>query len=309
MSRSGPITKDTSTIALGMAQVRVGNSAANISSTDAVLTASNSIGSLAQSNVMAPVEYWTLEGGFPLVEEVVLPLREKASAEVTFREITAYNFALARGLDPTNSVDASVPSAADVNSTAGTLGAEPTVDNAGGAVDGRFTIVINGFTSLSSIDLSVYEEGIGLVHDDSDFDSTLEDLAPDNGGHPYFTIAAGSFGGTFAANDTITFRTTPYILGTTAYDNIDGGEIKLGTLQAPAYIRMEAVYTYPNKSRELVIIFPRAQATSSLEISFQAEDAAVPPLTISAKTADSETAGGHANWDDKPLGRIYWRTV
>ena len=309
MSRSGPITKDTSTIALGMAQIRVGNSAANISSIDKVLTASNSIGSLGQSNVMAPVEYWVLEGGYPLIEELTLPLREKSYAEVTFRELTAYNFALSRGVDPSADVDASVPSAADVNSSAGTLGAEPTVDNLGGVIDGRFTIVVVAFTSLSSMDLDIYEESLGLVDQVTGFDSTSTALAPDDGSNEYFNIASGSFGGTYVANDTITFRTTPFVSGTSAYSSVDSGEIKLGTLQAPAFIRMEAVYTFPNKARELVVVFPRAQVTSSLEINFQGEDAALPPMTITAKTADSETAGGHANWDDKPLGRIYWQTV
>lgn len=36
--------------------------------------------------------------------------------------------------------------------------------------------------------------------------------APDNGGAPFFTLAAGFFGGTFAAGDTVTLRVNPQML-------------------------------------------------------------------------------------------------
>lgn len=306
MSRSGPITKDTSTIALGMAQIRIGNSAANIATVDQALTSANSIGSLGQSNIMANAEYWTHESGFPLQEDLVLPLREKAMAEITFEEITAYNFALARGLDP-GAAQTATASIVKVNSTAGTVAAVS--PDAADTIDGRFTIVIDAFTSLSDMDISVYEEDLGLVEQFTTFDSTSTDLNPDSAGDTYFTIASGDFGGTFVAGDSIVIRTTPYVAADAGYSSVDSGEIKLGTLQAPAYVRMEAVYRFPNNTREMVVIFPRAQVTSSLEVALQKEDAAVPPMTISAKTADSETSGGHANWDDKPLGRIFFQVV
>lgn len=84
------------------------------------------------------------------------------------------------------------------------------------------------------------------------------------------------------------------------------GEITLGTLSAPAYVRMEAIYTYPNKTNHMYIIFPRAQATSSMELSFAQEDNANVPLTFEAKRADSDVSGGDAAWDNSPLGRIYF---
>lgn len=84
------------------------------------------------------------------------------------------------------------------------------------------------------------------------------------------------------------------------------GEITLGTLSSPAYVRMEAVYTYPNKTNHMYVIFPRSQATSSVELSFAAEDNANVPITFEAKRADSGVSGGDAAWDASPLGRIYF---
>ena len=44
ITRTGPLTKDTTTIALGLAQVRIGASAANITKQHPVLAAAASIG-------------------------------------------------------------------------------------------------------------------------------------------------------------------------------------------------------------------------------------------------------------------------
>ncbi len=67
---------------------------------------------------------------------------------------------------------------------------------------------------------------------------------------------------------------------------------------------MEAVYTYPNGTNTMIIIFPRANCTTSVEIDLQAEDNANVPLTFEAKRSDSETTGGDVAWDAMTLGRI-----
>ena len=47
MSMSGPVTIDTSSLMIGLAQVRVGASATNIAFTAPVLSASDSVGAMA----------------------------------------------------------------------------------------------------------------------------------------------------------------------------------------------------------------------------------------------------------------------
>jgi len=194
MARSGPVTKDTTTVALGLAQIRVGPSAANITEIHPQLLAGDSIGALANTKFTGNVDYWRLESGFPLLEDLVVPLRETAMLECAVKEITPYNLALAKGIDPTG----------------------------------------GGYTSVHS------------------------------------------------------------------------GEVQLGNITSPAYIRMEARYTYPNQTNYLDIIFPRAQVVSSIELDFQAEDNVSSPLTFEAKRADSEVSGGSAVWDDMPLGWLKW---
>lgn len=188
----GPTTRDTSTLALGLAQVRVVASATNIDSIHAVSSTSDSIGSLTATKFVGETEYWRHYSGFPLKEDYVIPLREKAQLECNFEEIKPYTLALAKGIDPT---------------------------------DG-------------------------------------------------------------------------------SYDSAHTGEIALGAAAAPEYIRMEAVYTYPNGSNTMTIIFPRAQVTSTMEMDLQAEDSAKPAVTFESKLADSTQEGGSALWDSMPLGRI-----
>ena len=194
MSRSGPVTKDTSTVQLGLAQIRVIESAANIDDDTLASVSSDSIGALANTKYMGEAEFFDLESGFPQSTDAQYPLRENASIECAFKEMTPYNYALAHGIDPT--------------------------------------------------------------------------------------------GGT--------------------YDEEHSGEIKLGARVAPAYVRMEAVFTYPNGTQYMYIIFPRAQVTSSMEADSQLEEAAAIPITFKATPADSDVSGGDATWNDKPLGRIYW---
>ena len=192
--RTGPVTKDTSTIALGLAKILVGDFSANISERSQVLDQTNdSLGALNSTNFTSNVEYWRLTSGFPQLEDMVLPLSETAQLECEFKELHPRNLAYARGLDASS-----------------------------------------------------------------------------------------------------------------GYDDAHSGEIPLGTIKAPSYVRMEAIYTYPNKINHMYIIFPRAQVTSSMELSFNAEDNTNVPITIEAKRADSGVSGGDAVWDDSPLGRIYF---
>ena len=92
----------------------------------------------------------------------------------------------------------------------------------------------------------------------------------------------------------------------TGYDDPHGGEIPLGNMAAPAFVRMEAIYTYPNQVNHMYIIFPRANVTSSVAINFAASDNVNVPITIEAKRADSGVDGGDAAWDIMSLGRIYF---
>lgn len=193
MARYGPLTKDTTTVALGLAQIRVGASSTNIAKVNPQLTSTNSLGAMASTKLTCEAEYFTLESGFPLLPDAEFPLRESAMMEVAFKEMTPQNIAFAKGID-----------------------------------------------------------------------------------------------------------------ATTGYAEAHSGEVVLGDLSSPAYVRMEAVYTYPDKTNKMYVIFPRAQIKSSLELDLQAEEPAASPMSITAQRADSEASGGHAVWDDKPLGRIQW---
>lgn len=190
LTRTGPLTKNPKAVALGLAQIRIGDSADNIGDATPKLAAASSLGALANTKFVANAEYWKLESGFPLLEDYSLPLRESCSLECGFKEITALNLSIARGI------------AADE-----------------------------------------YDSSIGL-----------------------------------------------------------------GGLIAPDYVRMEAVYTFPDNQSQMVIIFPRANVTSSMELDLKAEDAAVVPIVVEAKRADSGVSGGSAVWDSMPLGTILFLT-
>jgi len=196
MARKGPITLDTSTVALGLAQVRIGDSLTNIDNIHPVLTSSDSIGALANTKFMGNTDWFKLESGFPLLEDFTTPIRESAGLECAFKEITPFNMALAYGFDP-------------------------------------------------------------------------------NSGE-YASMTAHS------------------------------GEVGFGARVAPDYVRMEAMYTYPNGTNYMHIIFPRAQVSATVEMDLQSEDAAAVPVVIEAKGASSDVVGGSAAWDDKALGRLVW---
>ena len=299
MSRSGPVTTDTSTIALGLAQIRVGNSATNIASISPVLVAGDSIGALNSSKYTGNVDFWKLESGFPLLEDMTVPIRETAMLECEFKEISIVNLALARGIDPEAAVLASL-SGGTVNS-AGTGTTDSTkeisVDQLGGVVTETILIV---FTSAIAGD--AYGSVSGDLGAFAAIDAAFE---PQNGGQDSFSIPADFFTGTWAADDTYTFSTVAAAAaGSGAFDDNHTGAIALGQMSAPAYVRMEAVYTFPTGDHHMYIIFPRANVVSSVELDLQAEDAAAVPITFESKRSDSEVDGGNAVWNASTLGRI-----
>ena len=191
-TRTGPLTKDTTTVALGLAQIRVGTSSTYIGQNRAILGSAASLGALANTKYTGNVEFFKLESGFPLMEDATFPLREAAMIECSFKEITPANMAVARGLDPSN------------------------------------------------------------------------------------------------------------------YSNVHSGEMYLGNMLAPVYLRVECIYTFPDGTNTMTIIFPRAQVAASQEMDFQAEEPAAVPITIEAKRADGTVSGGHTIWDGAPLGKIVW---
>jgi len=299
LTRTGPLTKNASAVALGLAQIRVGNSATHIASAVPALVSANSIGALANTKFQGDTTYWTLESGFPMLEDLTIPLKESCSLECAFKELTPYNLALARGIDP-NSTAAINATATFIRqeTTLGTRTGVITATNAGGVVNDTFIVT---FTSATDFDIS----GVVSGYVASGTVSTI--TAPTNAGNPYFSIPANYFSGTWADEDTMTFKTTAYVPASGAYTGTTG-EIKLGGLKAPDYVRMEAIYTFPDNASQMVIIFPRANVTSKLEIDLKAEDAAAIPITFGGKRADSGISGGNAAWDDMPLGTILFLT-
>lgn len=298
MARSGPLTKDTSTIALGLAQIRVGVAATHIAEVTSQLAVAASIGALASTKYTGTVDYWKLMSGFPQLEDLTIPLSEAAMLECEFKEVTPYNLALARGIDPDGAV-AAVLAVIGESTTAGTTTAgtaDIAVTQDAGPIDDTFTVIFSSATAFDVYGLTEGDVGSGTVS---------VEFAPDNAGNPYFTIPADYFTGTWATSDVYTFKTNAYA-ASGSYDDTHSGSINLGGLVAPAFIRMEAVYTYPNGTNHMYIIFPRANATSTMEIDLQAEDNANIPLTFEAKRADSLTDGGHAVWDSAPLGSLYF---
>lgn len=295
MARSGPVTKDTSTVALGLAQIRIGDSVSNIATIAPVLASTDSIGALASTKFMGNVDYWKLESGFPLQEDLTIPLRETNALECAFKEITPYNLAMARGINPLDDISATVTEITSVT-TSGTTTGEITVTDAGGVETDTWTVV---FTTATTGE--IYGALTGHIHTFSDLTTIM---APDNGGEPYFSVPANFFSGTWAADETYVFQTTAFVSGTAAYGSAHTGSINLGTVSAPKFLRMEAVYTFPNGINTMTIVFPRANVVSSVEMDLQAEDAAAVTINLESKSSGQDVSGGNAVWDSMPLGRI-----
>lgn len=192
MARTGPVTKDSTTIALGLADVRIGASSTYIGQVAAILGSAASMGALANTKFISTVEVYKLLSGYPMIEDAVYPLSEIAAFEVGFREMTPANFALARGLDPAD------------------------------------------------------------------------------------------------------------------YANAHTGVIKLGNIISPVSVRAEFIYTYPDGTNTMTIVYPRAQVVAAIEMDYAAEEPAAVAVRIESKRADSGISGGHSIWDDKPLGYIRW---
>ena len=299
MARTGPVTKNTSTVALGLAQIRVGNSAANIGSVSAVLTSAQSIGALASTKYVGEVSYWKLESGFPLLEDLTLPLRESSMLECAFKEITPKNMAIARGLDPSSGAGVLSCSGARVVNSTNALVVVPgnfTVLDQAEALQGTYTLE---FSSATAYDVTHSVQG--TMQDDSAVSIATTEAFSFDGSNDAIQIAAAAITGTIAAGDIIRFEV---INASSDYSDDHSGSIGLGGISAPEFVRMEAVYTYPNNTNHMYVIFPRANAVSSTELDMQAEDAMTVPLSFEAKRADSEVTGGNAVWDNFPLGVI-----
>jgi hypothetical protein len=108
-AQTGPLTKDTASLALGLAQIRVaaahctaGSGAGAVYVSGAMLSGANSIGAIASTRLTIEREYYTHEAGFPLLEDMQLPIREKAQLECAFEEVKVANMMLAAGKSPSD---------------------------------------------------------------------------------------------------------------------------------------------------------------------------------------------------------------
>lgn len=98
---SGPITKDTSTLALGLAKISVLASAANIANPFPAAVAGDSIGAITKSALTLEYEVWKHMAGFPQKEDYNVTLSKTAKIEAEAEELTPFSMALASGIDPT----------------------------------------------------------------------------------------------------------------------------------------------------------------------------------------------------------------
>jgi len=295
MARTGPITKDTSTVQLGLSQIRISKSATHIATTTPALVAGDSMGAMASTALNSESEYWDLESGFPLGLDATFPLRETNTMECAFREITPKNLAISRGIDPFSDMAAVILAGSSVTTSGTVVEGNLAVDDLGGVVTDTWMVV---FSSATAYD--VY----GTVTGDVGNGTTSVAFEPDNGGQDYFVIGAGTFTGTWAAGDTFSFTTTAFVAGTSAYADNHVGSIPLGSLAAPKFLRVEAIYTFPDPTYQMAIIFPRANVVSNLALDQQPEDSAAVTMTIKSMGASSDNDGGNAAWDSMPNGQI-----
>ena len=95
-------------------------------------------------------------------------------------------------------------------------------------------------------------------------------------------------------------KTLSYALGG------EGDTSELGTIlmSNPENLRLELVFTYPNKVNKMIFILPRTVVSSSLQGDFNEEDALNIPIIFSAKRADNVDGG--AVWDSYPYGRVFF---
>lgn len=301
----GPVTKNVAARTLGFLQIRIGKSAANIGINTPVLNAANSIGALASTKISNTREFYKFQSGTPKNVDGQEVMSNVATLECAFLEHTPFNYALALGIDPLSDVDATI-AAGNINSSAGTTTGELAVDQLGGVINERWTVV---FTSAT--EGSIFGEVVGKVHDFSGLTSAIE---PTNTGESqdYFSIPASFFSGTWAAGDTFTFWTTKKESGTSLYSAADSGAVALGGGGQPDYIRVEARLEFAD-GHYMAVIMPRAQSTSGIDAT-QAEQESNVPIVFEASQAHDEVTGGNAAWNLDhsagvgPLGRIYFAT-
>lgn len=299
----GPITKNVSARALGLVQIRVGASFANIANIDPVLTSANSIGALAESKFLSSKEFFEQYSGFPLNLDGIVPLKNVSSLDGAYKELTPFNLALSQGINPLADIAAAVVEDVSLVSPLGTRDAAKAIAVSGsgdwGVIDDEWTVVFTGAAAGS-----IFGRVTGHVHDFVALDAAMEPVA--SATYKYFSIPASFFTGTWAANDTYVFRTTGAVSGTAAYASAHSGSIGLGNLVAPADLRVEGVYTFPNGTNTITFIFPRAQAVGDLDLAFSESDEAAPAISLKSMYAGSENALGNAVWDSFPQGRIVW---
>ncbi len=301
---SGPQTKNSTAWALGLMDIRVGACASNITNIAPVLlTSASSLGAMAQTKFAGAVEFFRQMSGFPKREDGVIPLSEEAALEVAFKEMTPFNVALARGLDPTASrtpiaiEDVALVSAAGTRDAAKAIAVTGVTPEDWAAIDEEWIVYFTAATAGEIIG-----KRTGHVHTFANLTSAMEPV--DGSSDKLFSIPASFFTGTWAADDTYVFYTMAG--GATAYSNAHSGNLGLGAMAAPVDIRVEALYTFPNGTNTLTFVFPRAQAETSMEIDFAEEEEAKPTMRLASKDASSANSSGNAVWDAMPLGRVIW---
>jgi len=188
--RTGPITKDVSTVQLGLSQIRVGLAASYISNTGAALSESDSLGAMAATSFTSEKEYHIREDGYPLTPKPPYAISETNTLGCAFKEITPKTLALSLGMSPAT------------------------------------------------------------------------------------------------------------------FSNPHAGTIPLGGVAPPQPLRVEAVYTFPGSTYQMIIIFPMANITSGLKLEHQLDTPAAVTLSIKAINAASNAVGGNAVWDTMPNGKI-----
>lgn len=293
----GPRTQNPQRLALGLAEVRVGPSAANIGTATPVLTTAHSLGALSSVSYTNSKEYYVHMSGFPQVEDFVTPTQEVQQVTCEFDELTPKNLALLQGIDPSSAGSSWTGEGYTVvSSDSGTYNTSDEIDGGADAEADTYRVIF-----LTATTYSVYSDKRGkLTGDQMGEGDTIATSVFTDGTTELLSIPSGFFTGTWAADDVFTFY-----MAKEGYDSVTSGEIKLGELSSPDYVRMECHYTFPNGINTGTIIFPRAQVRSeSAEIAFATDTNATTSITFNSTPADSTVAGGNAVWDGQSLGKI-----
>ncbi len=282
LTRTGPTTKDTSTVALGLAKILVGSSVGPSARTvtfndtdDTVVLADHGF------TVGTPVVFANTGGALPA------SLTAGTTYYVSATGLVAGAFRVSAAVSP----DTPLAFATEGTGTHTVkLSYTPYIEQAVPVLDETKDSLgaLNTTAFTSEVEYWKLESGFPMLEDMSiplresaRLECEFKEIHPRNLAFARGIDASGS-----------------------EFDDLHTGEIALGAMKAPDFVRMEAIYTYPNAVDKMVIIFPRANVTSSVELNFAAEDNANVPITIEAKRADAGTEGGHATWNTAPLGKI-----